>query len=407
MKSTQLMLAWRPRSGVASLGVAAHTARAEPVTIKQWVLKTEGYPAFLKFAKAEFKKTHPDVDIVVEDFPNEAYKTTIQVALVGSDPPDVFFNWSGEDAHRLVRDGLALDITDLGKAAGGFATELSRGLAVGLRVRRQVLRRADRRRLEIFLLQQELLRRAQPEAAGDFDELLGLCKKVRADRSEHGAAAARQFRALEAQPLHHDVQRARARRRRHRAGLRPDGVRGPALHRSGLCRGLEQGPRHAEGRLLPGRAERHLARSLARDVLLGAVADDLLRHLVRRDLRRGRLHRLRHVPHAARSRAARAIPNANFLVPEGYMVSAKTKHPKEAVEWASFVVSDDMAAKFAETLKVIPSNAKEVGTITEHDRAVQVDRQGRRHASPRASTCSTCCSRTASPRPISTTASRS
>jgi raffinose/stachyose/melibiose transport system substrate-binding protein len=57
-------------------------------------------------------------------------------------------------------------------------------------------------------------------------------------------------------------------------------------------------------------------------------------------------------------------PNANFLVPQGYMVSAKTKHPKEAVEWASFVVSDAMGAKFAEKMKMIPSNAKQVGQIT-------------------------------------------
>ena len=126
---------------VSALAATAVTtpASAEAITIKQWVLKTEGYPAFLKFASEEFKKTHPDVDIVVEDFPNEAYKTTIQVALVGSDPPDVFFNWSGEDAHRLVRDGLALDITDLGKEAGGFESELSQGLAFGLRVRRQAI----------------------------------------------------------------------------------------------------------------------------------------------------------------------------------------------------------------------------------------------------------------------------
>src|SRR5436190_128075 len=56
-------------------------------------------------------------------------------------------------------------------------------------------------------------------------------------------------------------------------------------------------------------------------------------------------------------------PNANFLVPEGYMVSAKTKHPKEAVEWASFVVSDEMAAKFAEKLKFIPSNPKKIDAV--------------------------------------------
>ena len=36
------------------------------------------------------------------------------------------------------------------------------------------------------------------------------------------------------------------------------------------------------------------------------------------------------------------------------MVSAKTKHPAEAVDWASFLVSDDMAAKFAEAMKRIP-----------------------------------------------------
>jgi raffinose/stachyose/melibiose transport system substrate-binding protein len=56
-------------------------------------------------------------------------------------------------------------------------------------------------------------------------------------------------------------------------------------------------------------------------------------------------------------------PQANFLVPEGYMVSSKTKHPKEAVEWASFVVSDDIAAKFAGTLKYIPSNPNKIDTV--------------------------------------------
>ena len=82
-------------------------------------------------------------------------------------------------------------------------------------------------------------------------------------------------------------------------------------------------------------------------------------------------------------------PNANFLVPEGLMVSAKTKHPKEAVEWASFLVSDDIAAKFAELLKI---HSVEPGTrsttIAGHDRAVQMGRQGcrqllERHQRPR------------------------
>ena len=128
-----MTLAALPRFGGVTVATAVAlfalggVSSAENVTIKQWNLKTEGYPEFIEFAKAEYKKTHPDVDIVFEDFPNEAYKTTIQVALVGSDPPDVFFNWSGEDAARLVRDGLALDISELGNMEGGFRHSLSDG----------------------------------------------------------------------------------------------------------------------------------------------------------------------------------------------------------------------------------------------------------------------------------------
>ena len=45
------------------------------------------------------------------------------------------------------------------------------------------------------------------------------------------------------------------------------------------------------------------------------------------------------------------------------MLSAKGNHPKEAAAWASFVVSDAMAEKFAEKLKVIPSNPKLIANV--------------------------------------------
>ena len=55
-------------------------------------------------------------------------------------------------------------------------------------------------------------------------------------------------------------------------------------------------------------------------------------------------------------------PNANFLVPEGFMISAKTKHPQGGGRMASFIVSDDHGAKFAGYLKAIPSNPKKIDT---------------------------------------------
>ena len=115
-------------SGALALGLATTAiGAAQAVDIKLWNLTNVGYPEYVAMATAEYKKTHPDVNIVFENFPNEAYKTTIQVALAGSEPPDVFFNWAGEDAARLVRDGLALDITEYGSAPGGFKQYLSEG----------------------------------------------------------------------------------------------------------------------------------------------------------------------------------------------------------------------------------------------------------------------------------------
>jgi len=70
---------------------------------------------------------------------------------------------------------------------------------------------------------------------------------------------------------------------------------------------------------------------------------------------------------------------ANFLMPEGLMVAAKSKHPKEAVAWASFIVSDAMAAKLAEKLKVIPSNPRLIAQVpnsTEQYRWMAADMAG-------------------------------
>ena len=97
---------------VALLALLATSVHAQEV--RMWLISADGLDEFVEQAETEFESTHPGVDIVFEGFPNEAYKTQIQVALTGSEPPDVFFNWAGEDSARLVRDGLVADLTDKG-----------------------------------------------------------------------------------------------------------------------------------------------------------------------------------------------------------------------------------------------------------------------------------------------------
>ncbi|MDA8586966.1 ABC transporter substrate-binding protein [Rhodobacteraceae bacterium] len=118
MKPIIGMLALAP-----TIVLCASVASAQEIKI--WTLVQEGMPEFMEGTISTFEAANPGVTVVNESFPNEAYKTQIQVALTGSAPPDVFFNWAGEDAARLVRDGLAADISAYG--ASGYAKTVGEG----------------------------------------------------------------------------------------------------------------------------------------------------------------------------------------------------------------------------------------------------------------------------------------
>ena len=337
-------------------------ASAEPVTIKQWNLKTEGYPAFIEFAKAEYKKTHPDVEIVFEDFPNEAYKTTIQVALVGSDPPDVFFNWSGEDAARLVRDGLALDISELGNAEGGFRHSLSEGWQAAFMFDGKNYGIPMDAVSKYFYYNKGFFAEHGLTPPATFDELLGLCRKV---REIDPAMVPIPLGNSERWKLNHYITMFNERVLGADATAADYALTAPEDQ-------LFTNPGYVEAwqKVLdmkqagcwqdaPNATSPEASRSMfsagqSPMIYCGTWCAGIFDADGFTDYAYFRM------PAIA---GGKGDPNANFLVPEGLMVSSKTKHPKEAVEWASFLVSDDIAAKFAELLKYIPSNPAKVDSI--------------------------------------------
>jgi raffinose/stachyose/melibiose transport system substrate-binding protein len=352
------LLAAAVAAGVVSLAGAA----SAQTTIKMWTLKTEGYPEFIEFARAEYAKTHPDVEIVYENFPNEAYKTTIQVALVGSDPPDVFFNWSGEDAARLVRDGLALDISDLGNREGGFRHSLSEGWQASFVLDGKNFGVPTDAVSKYFYYNKSFFAEHNLSPPADFAGLLQLCRDIRA---VDASIVPVPLGNSERWKLNHYITMFNQR------VLGQDGTAADyALTAPADTLFTDPGYVEAWQKVLdmkdagcwqdaPNATSPEATRSMfsaeqSPMIYCGTWCAGIF------DADGFTDYALFRMPGIT---GGKGDPDANFLVPEGLMVSAKTQHPDEAVEWVSFLVSDDTAARFAGTLKYIPSNPAMVDSI--------------------------------------------
>lgn len=355
-------------SGAATgLALLASPVLAQDVTLKMWTLDNTGYPEFIAQAAEAFKAIHPNVTIVHETFPGDQYKTGIQVALVGSAPPDVFFNWAGEDAKRLVADGLVLDLTDLGTAEGGFRQTLSEGWQETFAYDGKIYG-VPVDAVSVYLyLNKDFFAEHDLKAPETFTQLTDLCKAVR---------------AIDPNIVPLPLGNAGRWKGAHIMTMLNERVMGEAnsaadydLTRDADALFTDPGYAEAFTKLLamqeagcfedaPNATDAELADVMFQsgaspmswcgtwcmgDMDAAGVNYDMVRFPVMED--------------------GKGDPGAYFMVPEGYQVSAKTANPELATEWVSFLVSDAQAEKFAEILKFLPSNANTIDQVdgaTEH-----------------------------------------
>jgi len=97
---------------------ALPAAAQDDVVLELWFNGDELINQFNEEVIAMFEEANPGVDIVYQPYPNEAYKTTLAVAIGSDDPPDMFFNWAGDDTGRFVREGHVLDLSSYAEEFG-------------------------------------------------------------------------------------------------------------------------------------------------------------------------------------------------------------------------------------------------------------------------------------------------
>lgn len=92
---------------------AAESSSTEPVTIRFFHKWPEPeHLDYYNYVISEFEKTHPNINVEMEAVADEPYKDKIRVLMASGEVPDIFFSWAGEFSWKFARAKQALDLTD-------------------------------------------------------------------------------------------------------------------------------------------------------------------------------------------------------------------------------------------------------------------------------------------------------
>jgi len=96
-----------------SAGTAAGSGADGQIELKflhKWP-QPEYAPYFEEVVK-EFESKNPSIKVKIEAVADEPMKDKLRVIMGGGSVPDIMFSWSGEFARKFVRSGAAMDLTE-------------------------------------------------------------------------------------------------------------------------------------------------------------------------------------------------------------------------------------------------------------------------------------------------------
>jgi raffinose/stachyose/melibiose transport system substrate-binding protein len=163
-------------AGLALASCGAFVALAQQSTLTIWVLNDIA-PLFKEVA-ADFEKANPSVTVTVRDYPNEAYKTAVQVGVASNQPPDIFYNDPGEASFKFVRDGLAMDLTAAAKKAGWDKT--LKGTISAFTLEGKIWGMPYTQQSKYYYYSKEIFAQEKIRIPSSFSALLSTCKTLKA-----------------------------------------------------------------------------------------------------------------------------------------------------------------------------------------------------------------------------------
>ena len=316
--------------------------------------------AYFDAAVAEFEAANPTIDIVMEAVADEPYKDKIRVLMASDQVPDIYFSWSGEFGRKFAREGRTLDLTEALKGPewqGRFAAASLEpfqfegkqfGIPVNVDSKYMIYNKA------IF----EKHGLAVPTTFADFialnDALLAAGEVPIAYGNQSPWAATHYIGDLFAKMVPDDVRQADYQLLAPADQLytHPGYVEALALYKSFGDKGYFNNGANA------------ISHQQARGAFIAGRSAMVYLELVE-------FYMLADTPVAEQGWGFFPLPpmegaaGRNDLLtgaPDGFLISAKTEHPEEALAFLNFITSPDQAAKYVSTTGM---TSAVIGSVTE------------------------------------------
>ncbi|MED4786112.1 extracellular solute-binding protein [Bacillus atrophaeus] len=301
----------------------------------------------------EFEKEHPDIHIQTEAVLNDSYKDKIKVMLGTSSPPDVFFSWSDEFAAKFIRGNKALDLSSYYKNDTEWSSQL-----VGTQIKPFTYEEKEygvpwQMDAKSFFYNKDIFEKLNLKPPSTWEELIKVSKKLKAN-----GYTPISFGTKAPWTISHYIGTLNQRMVDEKTRERDYDAKTGEFTDEGYVKALEK-----LKELMPYFNEHvnSIDHEYARQQFKSGKSAMMYAETAEIKLVEPVNLGLFSFPDITGQKGS---SNSLTGAPEGFMISSKTKHPKEAMEFLQFLTSKKMGEKL---VKDVGKYSAVQGTATEEN----------------------------------------
>ena len=154
------------------------TVGAQEVTLKflhRWTQEPDN--SFFEEVVANYEEQNPNVNIDMQVVSNDPFKEKIKIMLGTENAPDVFFTWPGEFTNRFIRAGQVMDLTPY--MEDGWGDTLIDSVVEPFKYEGKIYGAPYRLDAKVFVYNTKIFEEVGVEEPETFDEFLTVLEKIK------------------------------------------------------------------------------------------------------------------------------------------------------------------------------------------------------------------------------------